>query len=89
MLPSKSRQICSQNHVLETTANTTIEEPVKLNTESASRKKREVIEDEDVLDDEIESLDTEEKCRVDMWRCLSHVIEGGLHYIDNPEGLYG
>jgi len=73
----------------KTTANTTIEEPVKLDTESASRKKREVIEDEDVLDDEVESLDTEEKCRVDMWRCLSHVIEGGLHYIDNPEGLYG
>merc|ERR1719232_1720126 len=71
------------------TANTTIEEPVKLDTESASKKKREVIEDEDVLDDEVESLDTEEKCRVDMWRCLSHVIEGGLHYIDNPEGLYG
>ena len=30
----------------------------------------------------------EEKCRVDMWRCLSEVVEGGLHYIDNPDGLY-
>ena len=29
----------------------------------------------------------EEKCRVDMWRCLSGVIEGGLHYIDNPDGI--
>ena len=29
-----------------------------------------------------------EKCRVEMWRCLSKVVEGGLHYIDNPDGLY-
>jgi len=33
--------------------------------------------------------DPEEKCRVDMWRCLSKVIEGGLHYMDKPEGLMG
>ena len=31
----------------------------------------------------------EEKCRVDMWRCLSGVIEGGLHYIDSPDGIMG
>jgi len=24
-----------------------------------------------------------------MWRCLSSVIEGGLHYMDKPEGLMG
>ena len=30
----------------------------------------------------------EEKCRVEMWRCLSRVVEGGLHYIDKPDGLY-
>ena len=30
----------------------------------------------------------EEKCRVEMWRCLSKVVEGGLRYIDNPGGLY-
>ena len=52
----------------------------------ATRKKRDVI---DVNKDEDEMVDSEEKCRVDMWRCLSSVIEGGLHYIDNPEGLYG
>ena len=54
--------------------------------EEATRKKRDVI---DVNKDEDEMVDSEEKCRVDMWRCLSSVIEGGLHYIDNPEGLYG
>ena len=66
-------------------ANTTVEDPVKLEQEG-TRKKREVI---DVNKDEDEIVDSEEKCRVDMWRCLSNVIEGGLHYIDNPEGLYG
>lgn len=54
--------------------------------QEGTRKKREVI---DVKQDEDEIVDSEEKCRVDMWRCLSSVIEGGLHYIDNPEGLYG
>ena len=38
---------------------------------------------------EVEVEDTEEKCRVEMWRCLSKVIEGGLHYIDKPDGLMG
>ena len=54
--------------------------------EEATRKKRDVI---DFNKDDDEMVDSEEKCRVDMWRCLSSVIEGGLHYIDNPEGLYG
>merc|ERR1719297_412570 len=70
------------------TANATVEEPVKLEEEEVSRKKREVIEEAED-DEEAEIADTEEKCRVDMWRCLSRVIEGGLHYIDNPDGLYG
>ena len=26
---------------------------------------------------------------MEMWRCLSKVVEGALHYIDNPDGLYG
>ena len=67
-------------------ANTTLEDPVKLEKDEESRKKREVIDDKN---DEDDMVDSEEKCRVDMWRCLSRVIEGGLHYIDNPEGLYG
>ena len=54
------------------------------NEETVTRNKREVTEDA-----EEELLETEEKCRVDMWRCLSKVVEGGLHYIDNPDGLYG
>jgi hypothetical protein len=36
-----------------------------------------------------ELVEEEEECRVEMWRCLSKVIEGGLHYVDNPEGLLG
>ena len=55
--------------------------------ETVSRKKREVAEDAEDAEDEL--LQSEEKCRVDMWRCLSEVVEGGLHYIDNPDGLYG
>ena len=55
--------------------------------ETVSRKKREVAEDAEDAEDEM--LQSEEKCRVDMWRCLSKVVEGGLHYIDNPDGLYG
>ena len=61
-----------------------MDEPVKLSDEEASITKRDAIDEED------EAVgDVEEKCRVDMWRCLSRVIEGGLHYIDNPDGLYG
>ena len=73
---------------IEVTANATVEEAVKLEEEEVSRKKREVTEEAED-DEEAEIADTEEKCRVDMWRCLSRVIEGGLHYIDNPDGLYG
>ena len=76
------------NLIIEVTANATVEEPVKLEEEEVSRKKREVTEEAED-DEEAEIADTEEKCRVDMWRCLSRVIEGGLHYIDNPDGLYG
>merc|ERR1719150_3568672 len=66
-------------------ANATVEDPVKLdNAETVSRNKREATEESDD-----EPMDTEEKCRVEMWRCLSRVVEGGLHYIDNPDGLYG
>ena len=58
------------------TANATVEEPVKildLNLEKESnttRTKREVVEEEE---EEGTEDDTEEKCRVDMWRCLSKV----------------
>ena len=58
------------------TANTTVEEPVeildlKLEAEAAATKtKREAFEEEEEEGTEDE---TEEKCRVDMWRCLSKV----------------
>lgn len=43
---------------------------------------------EDEMDNSVEA-EGEEKCRVQMWRCLSGVIEGGLHYVDSPDGLMG
>ena len=55
------------------TANTTVEEPVEildLNLEAeavATKTKREAFEEEGFENE------TEEKCRVDMWRCLSKV----------------
>lgn len=45
-------------------------------------------EDVNELDNAVEA-EGEEKCRVQMWRCLSGVIEGGLHYVDSPDGLMG
>ena len=59
-----------------------------MNDEENSRRKRSV-NNETKEEEEMELEDTEEKCRVDMWRCLSKVIEGGLHYIDDPDGLMG
>ena len=29
-----------------------------------------------------------EECRLELWRCLSGVVEGSLHYIDNPDSFY-
>lgn len=64
----------------EIMANATIEESVPLNSseEQSTKEKRSTDEQED---------DVEEKCRVEMWRCFSKVIEGGLHYMDSPDGI--
>ena len=99
---------------------------LKLEAEAGETKtKREAIEEEEEEEEEGAEDETEEKCRVDMWRCLSkvravdwvdycyvfsstcylfnipvlslsilvvfplQVIEGGLHYMDKPEGLMG
>lgn len=71
---------------------TTTEESDKDDT--ISRTKRDV--DDNTVEDEFYDEDIpmeltkgEEKCRVDMWRCLSKVVEGSLHYMDNPDGLMG
>ena len=66
-------------------ANATISDAVPLEDKQTSRSKRaaeEAVEDEDNVEE-----DVEEKCRVEMWRCLSKVVEGGLHYMDKPDGL--
>jgi len=64
----------------EIMANATIEESVPLNSseEHPTKEKRSTDEQED---------DVEEKCRVEMWRCFSKVVEGGLHYMDSPDGI--
>jgi len=81
-----------RNAAKDITANTTLEEPVEIldlkledKMENTKTKREAVDENEEEANEE----DTEEKCRVDMWRCLSKVIEGGLHYMDKPEGLMG
>ena len=76
--------ICSCTGI---SANATIEEAVELDhddKDNANRTKRAIKEEEEVRED-----DSEEKCRTEMWRCLSKVIEGGLHYMDQPQGLMG
>jgi len=84
-----------RNAAKDITANTTLEEPVEIldlkledNMEN-TKTKREAVDENDEEEEEANEEDTEEKCRVDMWRCLSKVIEGGLHYMDKPEGLMG
>merc|ERR1712127_703717 len=59
-------------------------EEVLAKEEDIKRTKREADET-----DEPEEEDIEEKCRVDMWRCMSKVIEEGLHYMDDPDGMLG
>jgi hypothetical protein len=73
----------------DTTANTTVSE-----AENVVRKRRDLADTP--MDNTVEGVEgveelveEEEECRVEMWRCLSKVIEGGLHYVDNPEGLLG
>merc|ERR1712037_288710 len=73
-------------------ANATIEEAIPLKEEAGTaRGKRETGEDVGVGEDVGEGGEdeVEEKCRVAMWRCLCHVVEGGLQYMDQPDGLLG
>ena len=67
------------------TGNTVVEEPVLL---ESSRKRRTAEAEGNTAENVVEAED-EEACRVEMWRCLSTVIEHGLHYMDKPEGLMG
>jgi len=62
---------------------TTVEDPVSLDEDEDEERAKRSVEDNVVQGSD------EEKCRVDMWRCLSGVIEGGLHYMDKPEGIMG
>ena len=72
-------------------ANATVADAVPLEDNEANRSRRaaeEAVEEGDTVEDEdtVEE-DVEEKCRVEMWRCLSKVVEEGLHYMDKPDGL--
>jgi len=78
------------------TANTTVSEALSLEDSDKESGKNKRSVEEYVKEEKFENTegvkrikDPEEKCRVDMWRCLSKVIEGGLHYMDKPEGLMG
>merc|ERR1712038_1381186 len=64
-----------RTHIKEIMANATIGEEVPLEEEAGTaRGKREAEEDAgDGGEDEVE-----ERCRVAMWRCLSHVVWGGV-----------
>lgn len=57
----------------------------------AFRKKR---SDEEVVKKEEEDIEAifnsvESSCSTKFWRCVSNVIEGGLHYTEMPGGLTG
>jgi len=64
-----------------------VEDAVPLDNNKIDRKKRDL----EIMDDEeAEELSSgEDKCRVEMWRCMSKVVESSLHYMDNPDGLMG
>lgn len=77
----------------DNTAKTTVDDSVPLNDDEndASRKKRDVHNNEvdEEVDEEPILSKGEEKCRVEMWRCMSKVVESSLHYMDNADGLMG
>jgi len=79
-----------RKHLKDIVANATMTDAIPLEEEEAgtARGKRSTdnLGDDHVVGGEDE---VEEKCRVAMWRCLSHVVEGGLQYMDQPEGLLG
>jgi len=79
-----------RKHLKDIVANATLTDAIPLEEEEAgtARGKRSTdnLGDDHVVGGEDE---VEEKCRVAMWRCLSHVVEGGLQYMDQPEGLLG
>ena len=39
--------------------------------------------------DDLENVTGTDRCRLLVWRCLSHVMEGGIKYVDKPGGLMG
>jgi len=77
----------------DNTAQTTVEDSVPLNNddEDTKRKKRDIHDNQVTEEEEEEPILShgEERCRVTMWRCMSKVVEGSLHYMDSPDGFMG
>ena len=40
-----------------------------------------------IIDGMVEQLVGEDKCRLEVWRCVSGVMEGGVKFLDKPGGL--
>ena len=41
-----------------------------------------------LIDGVMERLVGEDKCRKEIWRCVSGVMEGGVKFLDKPGGLW-
>ena len=41
-----------------------------------------------VIDGVVEKLVGGDRCRLEVWRCVSGVMEGGVKFIDKPGGLW-
>ena len=58
--------------------------------EQAKLSKRSTSEDAtlNMIDGVVENLVGGDKCRLDAWRCVSGVMEGGVKFLDKPAGIW-
>jgi len=66
-----------------------LDETWGLSLQTSGKKNNTTIEEPISLKHEEKSKILEDNCRVELWRCLSLVIENSLHYMDNSEGYIG
>ena len=65
------------------TNSTKTEVPLKINKRSVEAENT-----LQALDGAVEKLVGGDRCRLEAWRCVSGVMEGGVRFIDQPEGLW-
>ncbi len=46
------------------------------------------LEDEEE-DEYVKSLSGETKCKTKFWKCIGKVVKGGMHYVNEPGGVWG